>query len=113
FFGEQHQHCDFLYQAEWIELMEAEALDRIDLAFSRDQAEKIYVQHRLEEKADAVFEWLENGAALYVCGDKERMSVDVENTLKSIIAARKGGAEDAVAYLDQLEEENRYLKDVY
>ena len=114
FFGEQYAHCDFLYQAEWLEQLETEGLQRIDVAFSRDQAEKIYVQHRLREKADDVYEWLQNGAAIYVCGDKERMSKDVERALVEIIAERNHGSEKAaLEYLDQLQDENRYLKDVY
>lgn len=113
FFGEQHAHCDFLYQAEWQEHMQMGNLHAIDLAFSRDQKDKIYVQHRMQEKADEVFAWLEGGAALYVCGSKEPMSVDVEKTLKDIIAARKGSMEAAEAYLEQMHDEGRYIKDVY
>lgn len=113
FFGEQHQHCDFLYQSEWIDHVETEALHNIDLAFSRDQEQKVYVQHRMKEKADELLEWIDNGAAIYVCGAKEPMSKDVEETLLEILSARKGGYEAAQEFLDQLHDENRYVKDVY
>lgn len=113
FFGEQHQHCDFLYQAEWIDFVETEGLHKIDLAFSRDQQEKIYVQTRMREKADELVEWIDGGASIYVCGAKEPMSKDVEQTLLDILAARKGGHEAAQEFLDELHDNNRYVKDVY
>ena len=113
FFGEQHQHCDFLYQAEWIDFVETEALQKIDLAFSRDQESKVYVQHCLKEKADELLEWIDNGAAIYVCGSKDPMSKDVEQTLLEILAVTKGSHEDAQQFLDQLHDDNRYVKDVY
>lgn len=113
FFGEQHQHCDFLYQTEWIDFMETGALHKIDLAFSRDQEQKIYVQHKLKEKAGELLEWIEGGAAIYVCGTKDPMSKDVEHTLLEILAAEKGSLEAAQEFLDQLHDDNRYVKDVY
>ncbi len=113
FFGEQHQHCDFLYQAEWIDFVETETLHKIDLAFSRDQEYKIYVQHRLKEKSDELLEWIDNGAAIYVCGSKDPMSKDVEQTLLEILAIKKGGHEAAQKFLDQLHDDDRYVKDVY
>lgn len=113
FFGEQHQHCDFLYQAEWIDFIETGVLHKIDLAFSRDQEHKVYVQHRLKEKADELMEWIEAGAAIYVCGAKDPMSKDVEQTLLEVFAEKKGGFEAAQEFLDQLDDDNRYVKDVY
>lgn len=113
FFGEQHQHCDFLYQSEWIDHVETEALHNIDLAFSRDQEHKVYVQHRLKERADELMEWIDNGAAIYVCGSKDPMSKDVENALLDILSSRKGGYEAAQDFLDQMHDDNRYVKDVY
>lgn len=113
FFGEQHQHCDFLYQAEWIDFVETEALHKIDLAFSRDQENKVYVQHCMKEKADELLQWIDNGAAIYVCGSKDPMSKDVEQALLEILAVKKGGHEAAQKFLDQLHDENRYVKDVY
>ncbi len=111
FFGEQHAHLDFLYQQEWINLAESEALHRIDLAFSRDQEQKVYVQHCLRKRAAELVEWLEGGAYLYVCGRKDPMSRDVDDALLEIIAAHKDSA--AGDYLARLSEEGRYIKDVY
>ena len=113
FFGEQHQHCDFLYQAEWIDFVETGVLHKIDLAFSRDQEAKIYVQHRLKEKADELLEWIAGGAAIYVCGAKDPMSKDVEQALLEILTKNKGSPEAAQEFLDQLLDDNRYVKDVY
>lgn len=113
FFGEQHAHCDFLYQSEWIDHVETGVIQNIDLAFSRDQEHKVYVQHRMKEKADELYEWLEGGAHVYICGNKDPMSYDVENTLKEIIAAKRGDMDAAEQYLEQLQDENRYVKDVY
>ncbi len=113
-FGDQHAHCDFLYQAEWQEHLAVETLNRLDLAFSRDQDEKVYVQNRLQENADELMRWLDSGATIYVCGAKEPMSHDVEKTLINIIAQKKSlSAEAAEDYLADLEEQSRYLKDVY
>ncbi|SFI47346.1 sulfite reductase flavoprotein subunit alpha [Nitrosomonas sp. Nm34] len=113
FFGEQHQHCDFLYQAEWVDFVETGVLHKIDLAFSRDQEHKIYVQHRLKENASELLEWINGGAVIYVCGAKDPMSRDVEQALLEIFATEKGGHEAAQAFLDQLHDDNRYVKDVY
>ena len=113
FFGEQHQHCDFLYQAEWIDFVETGVLHKIDLAFSRDQEAKVYVQHRLKEKADELLEWIAGGAAIYVCGAKDPMSKDVEQALLEILTKNKGSPEAALEFLDQLLDDNRYVKDVY
>tara|TARA_R110002095_G_scaffold116326_5_gene101526 strand:- start:1567 stop:3045 length:1479 start_codon:yes stop_codon:yes gene_type:complete len=114
FFGDQHMHCDFLYQAEWQEHLATETLHKIDLAFSRDQEHKIYVQDRLRENAKDVIEWIDGGATLYLCGTKDPMSKDVDQALIDIIAEHKSltavAAED---FLADLEENDRYLKDVY
>lgn len=114
FFGDQHAHCDFLYQTEWQEHVATETLHKIDLAFSRDQEEKIYVQNRLREKAAELMAWLDNGAVIYVCGTKAPMSKDVDTALIEIIAKHKSlSTEAAEDYLADLEENNRYMKDVY
>jgi sulfite reductase (NADPH) flavoprotein alpha-component len=113
FFGDQHAHCDFLYQSEWQEYLENGTLTHMQAAFSRDQKEKIYVQHRLKERASELLDWLDGGASLYVCGSKSPMSEDVENMLLELVAARHGGKEKARNYLDDLSEGDRYLKDVY
>lgn len=113
FFGEQRQHCDFLYQAEWIDFVETGSLHKIDLAFSRDQEHKVYVQHRLKEKATELLEWIDGGAAIYLCGAKDPMSKDVEQALLEILAAKKGSHEAAQDFLDQLHDDDLYVKDVY
>jgi len=114
FFGAQNFKTDFLYQTELQELKEEGHLQHIDLAFSRDQQEKIYVQDLLLERAVEVFEWLESGAVFMVCGDKNNMAKDVENALLKILAEQGGlSAEAAKDRLRKLKEEQRYLRDVY
>ena len=114
FFGDQHFTTDFLYQTEWQNWFSTGVLTNISLAFSRDQQDKKYVQHKIEERAKEFFEWLENGAYLYVCGAKEPMSVDVENKILEVIAEQGQLTDDgAFRYLDMLKEEGRYCKDVY
>lgn len=113
-FGEQHFVSDFYYQTEIQEWLSTDVLTKLDTAFSRDQKEKIYVQDRLKQKGKEVYEWIENGAYIYVCGQKNPMSSDVENTLLDIIAAEKNiDTNQAKAYLETLETEGRYQKDVY
>ena len=114
FFGNPHARSDFLYQTEWQDALRRGALHRIDLAFSRDQAAKIYVQHRLRERGREVYDWLEGGAHLYVCGDATRMAKDVHAALLDIVAAHSGkSAEDAADYLSELQRQGRYARDVY
>ncbi|MFD0726175.1 assimilatory sulfite reductase (NADPH) flavoprotein subunit [Lysobacter brunescens] len=114
FFGNPHAREDFLYQVEWQDALKRGALHRLDLAFSRDQASKVYVQHRLREQARELYAWLENGAHLYVCGDATRMSKDVHAALLDIIAVQGGkSAEDANDYLNTLQTQGRYARDVY
>jgi sulfite reductase (NADPH) flavoprotein alpha-component len=114
FFGDQHFVSDFLYQTELQNWLQTGALTNINLAFSRDQAYKVYVQHRILEKAAELWKWISGGAYIYICGAKEPMSVDVEYALLQVIH-RYGSKtdEEAIQYLDQLKEEGRYLKDVY
>lgn len=114
FFGDQHFVTDFLYQTELQNWLQTGALTNISLAFSRDQQYKIYVQHRILEKAAELWQWINGGAYIYICGAKQPMSVDVEYALLQVIQ-RYGGKTDeqAIQYLDQLKEEGRYLKDVY
>jgi sulfite reductase (NADPH) flavoprotein alpha-component len=114
FFGDQHFTTDFLYQTEIQSWQQTGVLTNINTAFSRDQAQKVYVQHKMEQRAAEVFDWLENGAHIYVCGAKEPMSVDVENTLLGIIREQGNKTSDQAAnYLDELKETGRYVKDVY
>jgi sulfite reductase (NADPH) flavoprotein alpha-component len=114
FFGEQHFVTDFLYQVEMQKYMETGVLTNLDLAFSRDQQQKIYVQHKMQQKSSELYNWLNNGAALYVCGAREPMASDVEQTLINIISEQGNKTTDeAAAFLLQLQEEGRYEKDVY
>lgn len=116
FFGEQHRKTDFLYENEWARLSGEGRLHRLDAAFSRDQTEKVYVQHKMREQSRQLWDWLQNGAFLYVCGDARRMAKDVHQTLAEI--AQEQGAmspEQASHYVNDtlMKTEKRYLRDVY
>ncbi|MGN6548346.1 MAG: assimilatory sulfite reductase (NADPH) flavoprotein subunit [Pararhizobium sp.] len=114
FFGERNFRTDFLYQVEWQEYLKDGVLTRMDVAFSRDQAEKVYVHHRLREQARAVYGWLEDGAHVYVCGDATALAPDVHRALTDIIAEEGGlGREKAEEYLRALQRDGRYQRDVY
>lgn len=114
FFGDRNFISDFLYQSEILDFMKTGTLTHLDMAFSRDTAEKIYVQDKLKKKASEIFNWLEGGASLYVCGAKEPMSKDVEETLLDIIQDHgKRTKEEACLYLEEMELNGRYAKDVY
>jgi sulfite reductase alpha subunit-like flavoprotein len=113
-YGDQHAHCDFLYQAEWQEHLATNVVQRMDVAFSRDTSEKVYVQHKLRRAADEFIAWLDGGAALYICGAKDPMSRDVEAEILNILIDKKGlSSAAAQEYLGELEEQGRYVKDVY
>ena len=114
FFGDQHYSTDFLYQSEWQNYLNEGILTKLDVAFSRDQKEKIYVQNRMLDNSRELFAWLEKGAYFYVCGDATRMANDVDDALHNIIE-KEGGLEqeDAKAYVKMLKDEKRYLRDVY
>lgn len=115
FFGNQKFTDDFLYQLEWQEFRKDKLLTRADLAWSRQQiGEKVYVQHKLRAAATEVWQWLQQGAHIYVCGDASRMARDVEQALLDIIAEQgKLSRDDAEDYLNDLREEKRYQRDVY
>jgi sulfite reductase (NADPH) flavoprotein alpha-component len=114
FFGARHMDRDFLYQTEWQHALKHGALHRLDVAFSRDQAERIYVQQRMREQGAQLFHWLESGAFLYVCGDAANMAPDVHAALLDIVGDHGGRTpEDAAAYLNTLIGERRYVRDVY
>lgn len=114
FFGDQHFVSDFLYQTEIQDWVNTGVLTNIDLAFSRDKKEKVYVQHRILNRGAEFFEWLQQGAYVYVCGSKHPMSTDVEDAILQVIAKYGGKSEaDAIAYLEQLKENSTYIKDVY
>lgn len=114
FFGDQHQATDFLYQKELNDWLASGLLAKLHTAFSRDQDEKIYVQNRMYESGQELWNWLENGAILYVCGDAKRMAVDVDNMLQKVIAdfghLPPEGVEE---YMKSLKADHRYLRDVY
>jgi sulfite reductase (NADPH) flavoprotein alpha-component len=113
FFGEQRRASDFLYEDE-LTGYQRDGLLRMDLAFSRDQPQKIYVQHRMREQANDIWAWLEDGAEVFVCGDKTRMAADVEGELLQIIQTSGGRTEDqAREYLDAMKATKRYKRDVY
>ena len=114
FFGNPHFETDFLYQTEWQQALKKGVLTRLDVAFSRDQADKVYVQHKLRQHGREVFDWLENGAYVYVCGDKNRMAADVREAFRQIVLEHGGRtAEQAEEYLAALKQQRRYLEDVY
>jgi sulfite reductase (NADPH) flavoprotein alpha-component len=114
FFGEQHFTSDFLYQTEIQQWYDTGVLTKINLAFSRDQQEKVYVQHKMLEQGEELYNWLKGGAYFFVCGKKDPMSSDVEKTLLSIIEKYGNKTpEGAKEYLEELEESGRYEKDVY
>ncbi|MFD2216036.1 assimilatory sulfite reductase (NADPH) flavoprotein subunit [Metabacillus endolithicus] len=114
FFGDQHFVTDFLYQTEWQKWIKDGVLTRMDVAFSRDQDEKVYVQNRMQEHSKELFQWLEEGAVVYVCGDKNHMAKDVNNTLIDIIEKEGGlSREKAEAYLADMKQNKRYQRDVY
>lgn len=114
FFGDQHRATDFLYAEEFEAFQREGLLTKLDLAFSRDQAHKIYVQDRMHESGAEIWNWLQGGAYFYVCGDAKRMAKDVDAELHAI-ARTHGGLDEAaaVAYVKQLKKDRRYMRDVY
>ncbi len=114
FFGEQHFLSDFLYQTEIQNFVETNLLTKVDTAFSRDQQEKIYVQHKIQKKGAEFFEWLEAGSYVYLCGAKEPMSKDVEHVILQVIEQfGERSKEEADKYLNHLKDAGRFLTDVY
>ncbi|KML41145.1 assimilatory sulfite reductase (NADPH) flavoprotein subunit [Cytobacillus firmus] len=114
FFGDQHFVTDFLYQTEWQKWLKDGVLSKLDVAFSRDDDEKVYVQHRMQENSRELFQWLEQGAAVYICGDEKNMAHDVHNTLIDIIEKEGGmSREQAAEYLADMQKNKRYQRDVY
>jgi len=114
FFGERRFHSDFLYQVEWQKLLKDGYLEKIEVAFSRDQKEKVYVQHRLIERQKEIFDWLNKGASIYLCGDMKQMARDVQKTLLQIFETEGGMSEEkALEYLKTLKKEKRFQTDVY
>lgn len=114
FFGDQHAATDFLYKEELEQYQKDGVLTRLDTAFSRDSEQKVYIQHKMLENSKELYSWLENGACFYVCGDKEHMAKDVHNALIDVI--EKEGAmsrEEAESFVNSLQKEGRYQRDVY
>lgn len=114
FFGDRNRATDFLYESEINAWRDKGVLHRLDTAFSRDQTEKVYVQHRMMENAAELWEWLEEGAYFYVCGDASRMAKDVDEALHRIVREAGGrSADEAVSYIEDMKKARRYRKDVY
>ncbi|SDW23723.1 sulfite reductase (NADPH) alpha subunit [Marinococcus luteus] len=114
FFGDQHFRTDFLYQTEWQQWLEEGSLSKMDVAFSRDNEEKVYVQHRILENSGEVYQWLQDGAFLYICGDEKRMAHDVHEALVTVLE-KEGNMthEEAEAFMLDLQQQKRYQRDVY
>jgi sulfite reductase (NADPH) flavoprotein alpha-component len=114
FFGSQREKSDFFYKADFEKFMANGILTRLETAFSRDQAHKIYVQDRMMGAAGELWKWLEEGAYFYVCGDAKRMAKDVDAALRQIVKQHSGkNAEEANEYVEELKREKRYKRDVY
>ena len=115
FFGSQHERCDFAYGDEFNAYVKEGILTRLDCAWSRDQAEKIYVQHRMKENAAEIWNWIDaEGAHFFVCGDARRMAKDVDATLRKIVQEQGGkSVEQANEYVEKLKSDKRYKRDVY
>ncbi|KAA0548989.1 sulfite reductase subunit alpha [Bacillus sp. BGMRC 2118] len=114
FFGDQRSTTDFLYEEELKQYVNDGVLANLDVAFSRDSDQKVYVQHKMIEKSTELFKWIDNGAYFYVCGDKEHMAKDVHETLLTIIAKEGNmSAEEAENYLTAMQKSKRYQRDVY
>jgi sulfite reductase (NADPH) flavoprotein alpha-component len=114
FFGDQHEACDFLYHDEFEQYQNDGILTKLSTAWSRDTEKKVYVQHKILENSKELFEWLEKGAYFFICGDKQNMAKDVHNALISAIAQEGGlSQEDAEKYINDLQAQGRYQRDVY
>jgi len=114
FFGDQRATTDFLYREDLEAMLQRETLTRLDTAFSRDQDEKIYVQHRMLEQAGDLWRWIEDGAHFYVCGDASRMARDVDTALHRVVEQAGGcTADQAREYVQKMKEQKRYQRDVY
>jgi sulfite reductase (NADPH) flavoprotein alpha-component len=114
FYGDQHFSTDFLYQVEWQRWLKDGVLTRMDVAFSRDTDKKVYVQHRMLEKSRELYQWLQEGACVYVCGDENKMAHDVHAALATILRQEGGlSPEEAAEYLTRMQQQKRYQRDVY
>ena len=113
-YGDRHFVTDFLYQTDWQRMLKDGVLTKLDVAFSRDTEEKVYVQHRILEKSRELYQWLQEGAHLYICGDEKHMAHDVHSALITVIQQEGSmSPEEAAAYLDNMQQAERYQRDVY
>lgn len=113
-YGDRHFVTDFLYQTDWQRMLKDGVLSKLDVAFSRDTEEKVYVQHRILEKSRELYEWLQEGAHIYICGDEKHMAHDVHSALITVIQQEGGmSPEEAAVYLDNMQQAQRYQRDVY
>ncbi|OFO42304.1 assimilatory sulfite reductase (NADPH) flavoprotein subunit [Staphylococcus hominis] len=114
FFGDQHFTTDFLYQTEWQEWLNDGVLEKMNVAFSRDTDQKVYVQHRIAEHSKEFNEWLEKGASIYICGDEKNMAKDVHQAIRNVLVKERNlTEEEAESYLKQMKKDKRYQRDVY
>ncbi len=114
FFGDQHFTTDFLYQTEWQEWLKDGVLEKMNVAFSRDTDQKVYVQHRIAEHSKEFNEWLEKGASIYICGDEKNMAKDVHQAIRNVLVKEQNlTEEDAESYLKQMKKDKCYQRDVY
>ena len=114
FFGDQHFTTDFLYQTEWQEWLKDGVLEKMNVAFSRDTDQKVYVQHRIAEHSKEFNEWLEKGASIYICGNEKNMAKDVHQAIRNVLVKEQNlTEEDAESYLKQMKKDKRYQRDVY
>ncbi|MCI2925865.1 assimilatory sulfite reductase (NADPH) flavoprotein subunit [Staphylococcus hominis] len=114
FFGDQHFTTDFLYQTEWQEWLKDGVLEKMNVAFSRDTDQKVYVQHRIAEHSKEFNEWLEKGASIYICGDEKNMAKDIHQAIRNVLVKEQNlTEEDAESYLKQMKKDKRYQRDVY
>ena len=114
FFGDQHEATDFLYADEWKNYVANGDVQKLDLAWSRDQAEKVYVQDKMRESGAELWAWLQSGAIFYVCGDAKRMAKDVDQALHDVVIEHGGlSTDEATAYVKELKKDKRYQRDVY
>ena len=114
FFGDQHFTTDFLYQTEWQEWLKDGFLEKMNVAFSRDTDQKVYVQHRIAEHSKEFNEWLEKGASIYICGNEKNMAKDVHQAIRNVLVKEQNlTEEDAESYLKQMKKDKRYQRDVY
>ncbi|MGQ8875179.1 assimilatory sulfite reductase (NADPH) flavoprotein subunit [Paenibacillus sp. TSA_86.1] len=114
FYGDQHFSTDFLYQTEWQRWLKDGVLTKMDVAFSRDTEQKVYVQHRMLEHSKELYQWLQEGASVYICGDEKKMAHDVHAALITILQQEGGlSPEQAAEYMTRLQQEKRYQRDVY